>query len=78
MKGEEKDKYREFSNGEKGRKRTLLGTSEIVGLHVSTRSTVDTLLVTNDLGAEGFREASDGLTEVTLEEFDNTVRRGRR
>lgn len=50
---------------------TLLGTSKVVILHVGTGTTIDTLLVTDDLGSERLGESTNGLTEVTLEELDD-------
>lgn len=49
----------------------LTNVREGVRLHVLAGTVVDALLIADDLGAEGLREATDGLTEVTLEELDD-------
>lgn len=43
-------------------------------LEGGTRTSVNLGLVSDDVGAEGFRESADRLAEITLEELDH--RRG--
>ena len=44
---------------------------EVDRLHVRARATIDARLITDDLAPERFREATDWLAEVALEELDN-------
>ena len=44
---------------------------EIKWLHGSTRPPINAWFVTNNFGAQGFREPSDWLSEVTLEELND-------
>lgn len=49
----------------------LLNLPEVERRHALSRSSFNLGLVADDLASEWLREASDGLTEVTLEEFDD-------
>lgn len=50
----------------------LAGLLKVVRSHVNSGPALDRLLATQDLGAQGLREALVGNTKVTLEELDNT------
>lgn len=47
---------------------------EVQGLHGGTGTTVDSWFVADDLGAKGFRESSNWLTKIALEELHNRRR----